>query len=70
MVLPRRARRVRRRRLDAGASAVEYALLVAAVAAVLLAVVLGVAGIVRDALQTTTDCVNGSGPSCTGSPTP
>ena len=67
MFLPRRACR---RRRDEGASAVEYALLVAAVAAVVLAVVLGLAGIVRDAFQTTTDCVHGSPTPCATSPAP
>jgi pilus assembly protein Flp/PilA len=73
MVLPRRAlltRRALRRRRDTGASAVEYALLVAAVAAVVVAVVLGLAGIVRDAFQGTTDCVSGSGADCPASTTP
>ena len=57
MFPPRRTRR----RCDGGASAVEYALLVAAVAAVLLAIVLGLASIVKDAFQNTGDCIDGSG---------
>jgi len=61
-----------RRRPEGGASAVEYALLVAAIAAVVLAVVLGLASIVRDAFQNTTDCVSGgaSGVSCQTTPAP
>ena len=37
----------------------EYALLVAAVAAVLIAVLLGIGSIVKDAIDHTTDCVTG-----------
>jgi len=52
------------RRRDEGASAVEYALLVAALAAVILAVILGLASIVKDAFQHTDDCVSTSGRNC------
>jgi pilus assembly protein Flp/PilA len=64
-------RRTLWRRRDDGASTVEYALLVAAVAAVLLAVVLGLASIVRDAFRTTDDCVtSGSTGTCAPTRTP
>jgi pilus assembly protein Flp/PilA len=54
------------RRCAEGASAVEYALLLAAIAAVLLAVVLGLASIVKDAFSSTTGCVaaRGQGAPC------
>jgi Flp pilus assembly pilin Flp len=52
---------------DRGASALEYALLVAAVAIVVLGVVAGLASIVSDALRTTSSCVHGGGRS--GCPT-
>ena len=44
---------------SSGASSLEYALLVAAVAAVLIAVLLGIGSIVKDAIDHTTDCVTG-----------
>jgi len=68
MFLPRRARR----RRDDGASAVEYTLLVAAVAVVVLAVILGLASIVKDAFGSTSDCVgsNGTSTNCPATPTP
>ena len=55
------------RRCAEGASAVEYALLVAAVAAVLLAIALGLVSIVKDAFSNTTGCVatGGPGTNCT-----
>ena len=59
-----------RHRRDDGASAVEYALLVAAIAAVLLAVIFGLASIVKDAFENTTSCVNGAGNGCTSSTSP
>jgi pilus assembly protein Flp/PilA len=66
---PRAARRARRplvplaprRRHDRGASAVEYGLLVAAIAVVIVAVVFGLGVIVKDAFTKTTDCVSNSG---------
>lgn len=70
------ARRARRsaprpgvRRAERGASGVEYALLVAAVAAVLVAVLLGIASIVKDAFSTTDDCLSGRGSSACPSST-
>jgi pilus assembly protein Flp/PilA len=63
-------RRVARRR-DEGASAVEYALLVAAIAAVVLAVAIGLASIVKDAFGTPETCLTGGGAGCpTTSATP
>jgi len=54
------------RRQDRGASAVEYGLLVAGIAAVLVAVVFLLGGTVRDKFQHTSDCItsNGVGTSC------
>ena len=51
---------------DSGASAVEYGLLVAAIAAVIVAVVFGLGALVRDALNSTGDCLtsNGTSSSC------
>jgi len=68
MLLLRRARR----RHDEGASAVEYTLLVAAIAAVVIAVVLGLASIVKDAFTSTSDCIGSGGTSvsCPSTPTP
>jgi pilus assembly protein Flp/PilA len=56
-------------RADRGASSVEYALLVAAIAAVLIAVLLGLASIVKDAFSSTGDCIDSGGAS-TSCPTP
>lgn len=55
------------RRSDTGASAIEYALLAAAVAAVLVAVLFGVGSIVEDAFNHANDCVTsgGTSSSCT-----
>ena len=53
--------RIRRRfaaPLDQGASAVEYALLLAALAAVIIGVVFGLGGRVRSALDSTSTCIN------------
>ncbi|HEY6797985.1 MAG TPA: hypothetical protein VI248_25190 [Kineosporiaceae bacterium] len=53
-------------RLADGASTVEYTLLIAAVAMVLLAVVLGLASIVKDAFSHTSGCLGSptSGATC------
>lgn len=72
---PRRARHPRGTAVapgsERGASSIEYALLVAAVAAVLVAVLLGVASIVRDAFSNTDDCFrNGGTSSNCASPSP
>lgn len=48
---------------DRGASAVEYGLLVAAIAAVIVAVVFGLGALVRNALSDTGDCISSNGTS-------
>jgi Flp pilus assembly pilin Flp len=53
------------RRLDSGASTLEYALLAAAVAAVLVAVLIGVGSIVQDAIERSDSCVTSQGTSAT-----
>jgi pilus assembly protein Flp/PilA len=50
-------------RCDRGASAVEYGLLVAAIAAVIVAVVFGLGTLVRNALSDTGDCISSNGTS-------
>jgi pilus assembly protein Flp/PilA len=59
----RRSPRTPWSRSERGASAVEYALLVAAIAAVVVAVTLGLASIVKDAFGHTSDCVSSGGSS-------
>lgn len=49
------------RRTDEGASAVEYGLLVAAIAAVIVAVVFTLGGFVKTGFQTTCDEMNRTG---------
>lgn len=51
---------------DRGASAVEYGLLVAAIAAVIVGVVFGLGGIVANTFQQTEDCITKiqNGPNC------
>lgn len=63
-----RIRRVRNTLTDKGASAVEYGLLVAAIAAVIVGVVFGLGGVVKGAFSQTETCiVNGQGaPNCPG----
>ncbi len=58
--------RVERRLRDAGASAVEYGLLIAAIAAVIVGAVFGLGGIVGDTFQQTQDCIQQiqNGPNC------
>ena len=52
-------------RNDDGASAVEYGLLVAAIAAVIVAVVFGLGSIVKGKFQDTSSCINaGSASTC------
>ena len=46
-----------------GASALEYALLIAAVVAVLVAVLFGIGSIVKDAFNHSSDCLTGGGTS-------
>ena len=48
-------------RKDEGASAVEYGLLVAAIAAVIVAVVFGLGSIVKDKFTSTSSCIATSG---------
>jgi pilus assembly protein Flp/PilA len=57
----RRARAVLIRRSDSGASAVEYGLLVAAVAAVIVAAVFGLGTMVSDSFNHTSSCILYSG---------
>lgn len=57
------------RHSERGASAVEYALLIVAIAAVLIAILLGIASIVKDAFSTTGTCITDRGTS-TSCPTP
>lgn len=48
----------RARRQDDGASAVEYGLLVAAIAAVIVAVVFGLGSVVKDVFSKTSSCIS------------
>jgi pilus assembly protein Flp/PilA len=58
----RLARSIRlRHRNDDGASAVEYGLLVAAIATVIVAVVFGLGSLVRDVFSNTSSCISTSG---------
>lgn len=56
-----RMQELARRRDDRGASAVEYGLLVAAIAAVIVALVFILGGFVKEAFQTTCDEMNTTG---------
>lgn len=49
---------------DEGASAVEYGLLVAAIAAVIVAVVFGLGTLLNDAFTTTSNCIDSTGTNC------
>ncbi len=51
-------------RREEGASAVEYGLLVAAIAAVIVAVVFGLGTIIKGKFSTTSSCINSSGTGC------
>ena len=46
---------------EAGASAVEYGLLIAAIAAVIVGIVFGIGILVRDGFSKTSDCLSTSG---------
>ncbi len=46
---------------DRGATAVEYGLIVAAIAAVIVAIVFTLGGQIQTAFQTTSDCIGNSG---------
>jgi len=50
---------------DRGASAVEYGLLVAAIAAVIVGVVFGLGGIVKSAFSKTSNCISTAAASTT-----
>ena len=67
-----RITRQRRFSSERGASAVEYRLLVAAIAAVIVAVVFGLGGIVAATFQQTEDCIVAieNGPNCNPDPGP
>lgn len=62
-VLPGSRRALPGSRHDRGASTLEYALLVAAVAAVLVAVLIGIGSIVKDAIDRSDDCISSGGTS-------
>ena len=51
-------------RHDEGASAVEYGLLIAAIAAVIVGIVFLLGKQVQGAFQTTSDCISSSGSGC------
>ena len=53
-----------RRNSEEGASAVEYGLLVALIAAVIVVAVIALGGTVRDAFNDTNDCVKDAGAAC------
>ena len=57
---------------DRGASAVEYGLLVAAIAAVIVGVVFGLGSVVGSTFQQTEDCIIAikNGPNCSTATTP
>jgi pilus assembly protein Flp/PilA len=64
----------RRQDNDRGASAVEYGLLVAGIAAVIVVVVLTLGGTIKNKFKDTSDCISSNGtsgcPSAGASPTP
>ena len=64
MVLFTRANVRSRIASDRGASAVEYGLLVAAIAAVIVAIVFGLGRIVKDKFSSTSSCISASGGAC------
>jgi pilus assembly protein Flp/PilA len=49
---------------DRGATAVEYGLMVAAIAAVIVGLVFGIGKLVSTAFSTTSHCISGSGAGC------
>ncbi|MCU1599821.1 MAG: Flp family type IVb pilin [Frankiales bacterium] len=55
-----RLRRITAAREDAGASAVEYGLLVAAIAAVIVVVIFALGGVIKDAFTTTCGSIKAS----------
>jgi pilus assembly protein Flp/PilA len=56
-----RLRSATRRARDRGASAVEYGLLIAAIGAVVVGAVIGLGGMVKDALKDTSTCWSSGG---------
>lgn len=61
-------RKVMRSGRDRGASAVEYGLMVAAIAAIIVGVVFGLGTLVRGAFEDTSDCVAAEGAATCGNP--
>jgi pilus assembly protein Flp/PilA len=59
VVMPINLERLRRRRDETGASAVEYGLLVAAIAALIVVIVFGLGTVVKDTFDVTCDTING-----------
>ena len=53
------------RRDEKGASAVEYGLLVAGIAAVIVVIVFGLGKVINNAFDKTNNCVNSNGTNCT-----
>ena len=49
---------------DRGASAVEYGLLVAAIAAVIVAIVFGLGALIKKAFSSTSNCISTTGSGC------
>lgn len=68
MIRLRRLQPTTRRPHDSGASAVEYALLIAAIGAVIIGVVFALGGKVRSAIDTTSTCLAANSASCTAAP--
>ena len=63
-------RKVSRKTADRGATAVEYGLMVAAIAAVIVGIVFGLGTLVRDRFDRTNQCItnNGVGNDAQGNP--
>ena len=57
-------RKTTNRKSDEGASAVEYGLLVAAIAAVIVGVVFGIGVLVNDGFTKTSDCIEAADTTC------
>ena len=64
MIRLRRPQAATRRPHDSGASAVEYALLIAAIGAGIIGVVFALGGKVRSAIDSTSNCLAADGASC------
>lgn len=56
-------RAIANRRTEHGASAVEYGLLVAAIAALIVVIVFALGGVVKDTFDSTCDTISGKGTS-------